>query len=195
MPDARHLATPQRDPATNSGITNATAVVLLGSLFVEGLTIPLLPGSLTLHAALGAALMGPVALKSASTSWRMVNYYLGDRAYLEKGPPPIVLRLLGPAVGLLTWILLLSGVVLMVPAWRSVDSLTLFVHKASFVLWFGAMVIHVLGHLPEVTRYVTRNGERASRRYAWTIALSLLVGVVLAGVVAQWGAWTPGGVG
>ncbi|MBU6496314.1 MAG: hypothetical protein KGR42_07920 [Acidobacteria bacterium] len=195
MSSPRHLATSRRDPATNSGITNATAVLLLLALFAEGLTIPLLPGSVTLHAALGAALMGPVALKSASTAWRMIHYYLGESSYVEKGPPPLVLRLLGPFVGLLTWVVLVSGVVLMVPSWRSVDSLALFVHKASFVLWFGAMAIHVLGHLPEIARYVSRAGERAARRYAWTVALAVLVGIVIAGAVAQWGSWNPGGLG
>ncbi len=195
MPAPRHLAAPPRDPATNSGITNATAVVLLVALFVEGLTIPLLPGSVTLHAALGAALVGPVALKSASTAWRMVHYYLGEKAYVDKGPPPMILRLLGPVLGILTWVLLATGVVLMVPAWRSADSFALFLHKASFVLWFGATTIHVLGHLPEIARFVTRSGERAARRYAWTVALSIFVGVVVAGVPAQWGAWNPGGLG
>ena len=42
--------------------------------------------------------------------------------------------------------------------------LLLTVHTASFVLWFGAMTIHVLGHLGEVFRLAPRDWLRRTRR-------------------------------
>ena len=91
-------------------------------------------------------LIPPVLLKVASTGWRFARYYRGAPAYRRKGPPPLLLRLLGPVVVILTVVLLASGVGLLLvsPSWLP---LLLTVHKASFVLWFGAMTIHVLGHL------------------------------------------------
>ena len=64
--------------------------------------------------------------------------------------------------------------------------LLLKVHKASFVLWFGAMTIHVLGHSGEVFRLAPRDWVRRTRREAtgagtrqWLIAASLVAGVML----------------
>ena len=53
-------------------------------------------------------------LKIGSTGWRFVRYYRGSPAYRRKGPPPVLLRLLGPAVVILTVVLLASGVALVV---------------------------------------------------------------------------------
>ena len=54
----------------------------------------------------------PAVLKIASTGWRFVRYYAGAPAYRRKGPPPVLLRLLGPVVVILTVVLLASGVAL-----------------------------------------------------------------------------------
>jgi hypothetical protein len=57
-----------------------------------------------------------------------------------------VLRLLGPVVVILT--LMLASCVALLLVGRSWLPPLLKVHKASFLLWFGAMTIHVLGHQP-----------------------------------------------
>ena len=59
--------------------------------------------------------------------------------------------MLGPFVIVLTSVLFGSGIALVFAGvrWRS-D--LMFVHKASFVLWFGAMTIHVLSHLGDTAR-------------------------------------------
>ena len=46
----------------------------------------------------GLLLIPPVVLKLASTGYRFVRYYAGARAYREKGPPPLPLRLLAPVL-------------------------------------------------------------------------------------------------
>ena len=149
--------------AANARLTASNAVVLLALLAAEGVTILRVRELLTPHVFIGMVLIPPVLLKVASTGWRFARYYRGAPAYRRKGPPPLLLRLLGPVVVILTVVLLASGVGLLLvgPSWLP---LLLKVHKASFVLWFGAMTIHVLGHLGEVFRLAPRDWLRRTGR-------------------------------
>jgi hypothetical protein len=112
--------------------------------------------------AIGALLVPPALLKTASTGWRVVRYYAGAAPYLTAGPPPLVLRALGPLVVLSTLALLGSGVALVLlgetssrrtllslGTWR-VDWITL--HQASFAVWAVATGLHVLGRLLTMVR-------------------------------------------
>jgi hypothetical protein len=175
--------------------------VLFVLLAAEGITILRIRGLLAAHVFLGMLVIPPVLLKTASTTYRMVRFYRGAPAYRQKGPPALILRLLGPFVVVLTVVVLASGVALLLvgPTWRS--SL-LFVHKVSFVLWFGAMAIHVLGHLADTARLAPQDWVRRTGREVagaglrpWTIASSLAVGILLGllllGRVGPWLASTP----
>jgi len=172
----------------NVRLTAANAAVLLVVLAAEGFTLLGVRQMLTPHVFIGMVLIPPVLLKVGSTCWRFARYYGGAPAYRRKGPPPVLLRLLGPVVVVLTVVLLASGVALLFV--RGSDlSLLLKVHKASFIVWFGAMTIHVLGHLPDVVRIAPRDWARRARRDVggagirqWLIAASLAIGV-LAGVL------------
>ena len=115
----------------------------------------------------------------------------------------MLLRLLGPVVVILTVVLLASGVGLLLVG-HSWLPLLLKVHKASFVLWFGAMTIHVLGHLGEVFRLAPGDWLRRTRRDVtgaaprqWLIAASLVAGCMLGFLllshVGHWLAVRPGG--
>jgi hypothetical protein len=75
-------------------------------------------------------LIPPVPLKIGSTGYRFVRCYRGAPAYRRKGPPPLLLRLLGPVIVILTLVLLASGVALLF-AGRAWSHELLFVHKAS----------------------------------------------------------------
>jgi len=170
---------------SNARLTAATAAALLVLLAAEGITILRVRHLLSAHVFIGMVLVPPVLVKIASTSYRMVCYYMGAPAYRRKGPPPALLRLLGPFVVVLTVVVLASGVALLLagPAWQR--SLLL-LHKASFVLWFGAMTIHVLGHIADTASLAPRDWVRRTRREVsgaglrrWTIASSLAVGVLL----------------
>jgi len=172
--------------AANARLTASNAVVLLVLLAAEGVTILRVRALLTPHVFIGMVLVPPVLLKVASTGWRFTRYYRGAPAYRRKGPPPLLLRLLGPAVVILTMVLLASGVGLLLvgPSWLPL--LLLKVHKASFVLWFGAMTIHVPGHLGEMFRLAPRDWLRRTRRDVtgaaprqWLIAASLVAGCML----------------
>jgi len=177
----------QRDAGveSNSRLTSATAVVLLALLFVEGLTLLGVRQHLNIHVFVGMLVIPPVLVKIGATTWRFARYYSGSPPYRRKGPPPIILRLLGPALVVLTVLLLASGVALTL-APHAGGSQLLFIHKASFVLWFGAMVIHVLGHLSETARLAPLDCARRTRSQIagasarqWLIVASLVLGVVL----------------
>jgi hypothetical protein len=182
--------------AGNERLTAITGAVLLVLFAAEGVTILALHRLLTLHFFLGMLLVGPVALKVATTGYRFVRYYTGAGPYLRKGPPALVMRLLGPLVVITSLAVLATGVALAVAGpgrgqW-------LFLHKASFVLWFGAMTIHVLVYAPRLPRLLAR--EPAGRRAAnvlsgaaarWLLlAASLACGLLLAGLTlhltARW---------
>jgi hypothetical protein len=159
--------------------------VLLVLLAAEGVTVLRMGSLLGLHVFIGMVLVPPVLLKIGSTTWRFVQYYRRAPAYLSKGPPPPLLRLLGPVVVILTVVLLASGIILVVGPHYLRPSL-LFLHKVSFILWFGAMTIHVLGHLLETARLAPLDWTRRARRDVagasarqWALATSLVVGIVL----------------
>ena len=185
--------------AGNERLTALTGMVLLVLLAAEGVTILSVRRLLTLHFFLGMLLIGPVVLKACSTIYRFVRYYTGAAAYRRKGPPAPLLRLLGPVVLLTSVAVIGTGVMLALtgPGGRA----WLLLHKASFVLWFGAMTVHVLAYvwrLPHLARgdLAGRAGRRASevlagRAARWLLlTASVLAGLLLAVLtVHRAGAW------
>jgi hypothetical protein len=170
---------------SNTRLTAGLGALLFVLLAGEGLTVVSVRSLLTAHVVIGMVLIPPVLLKIGSTGWRFVRYYTDSPDYRLKGPPPLLLRVLGPVVVLLTVILLGSGVALVFGShgWRHQ---LLLVHKASFVLWFGAMTIHVLGHVLETARLApldwarrTRSEVQGASARQWAVAASLAGGALL----------------
>ena len=196
-PGSHRARLPALDPVeSNARLTGGVAAVLFGLLAAEGVTILQIRGLLPEHVFIGMLLVPPVLVKTASTGYRFVRYYLGTSAFRRKGPPPALMRLLGPFVVLLTFAVLATGIALLLvgPSLRG-PMLTL--HKASFVLWIVVMTVHVLGHLAETARLAPRDWMRGTRRQVtgagarqWAIAASLVAGVLLGllllGRVAPW---------
>jgi hypothetical protein len=167
----------------NRRLTGSTAAVLLVLLAAEGATLLAIRPLVSVHVFLGMLLVPPVALKVASTGYRFVRYYSGDREYRLAGPPHTLLRLLGPLVVLSTAALFAGGVGLIVlgPSRGGVLGL----HKASFVVWLAAMGAHVLAHILKVPRLAAADWQRHERLpgsafRVWLLAGSLLVGLVVA---------------
>jgi hypothetical protein len=148
----------------NERLTVMTGALLLLLLAAEGFTILRIGRLLTLHFFLGMLLLGPVTLKAGSVMYRFFRYYTGSVPYRRKGPPAPLLRLLGPVVLLLTVCVFGSGVLLAV-AGPSGRQPWLLYHKASFILWFGAMAIHVLAYVSRLPRllYAEARGTALSR--------------------------------
>ncbi|MHB8439415.1 MAG: hypothetical protein ACYDD4_09660 [Acidimicrobiales bacterium] len=169
----------------NARLTASTAAVLLVLLAAEGVTLVGIRQHLSLHIFLGMVLVPPVALKMASTAYRFVRYYAGSPEYRRKGPPPPLLRLLGPFVVALTVLLFASGIALLALHGHWYRRMV-FVHKASFVLWFGAMTVHVLGHVIETGRLGLRDWTRRTRSAVpgaglrqWLLVASVALGIPL----------------
>ena len=145
----------------NERLTVLTGMLLIVLLAILGVTIVFIGQLLWLHLFLGLVLLGPVALKLASTGYRFARYYTSDPAYREKGPPAPVLRGLAPLVVGSTLAVFVTGVALLVLGPGSRNPLDL-LHKASFIAWIAVTALHVIGHLPEVVRLLTT--ARRSRR-------------------------------
>jgi hypothetical protein len=136
----------------NERLTVLTGVLLVVLLIAVGATIVLIGQLLWWHLFLGLVLIGPVVLKVTSTGYRFVRYYAADPPYRRKGPPPTVLRALGPVLVCLTAIVLVTGVALLLLGPSSRGTLLL-VHKVSFICWAVVTGVHILGHLPELVRF------------------------------------------
>jgi hypothetical protein len=163
-----------------------TGGVLLVLLAVEGATIPWLRPLLSVHIFLGMLLLGPVALKLASTGYRFVRYYAGSSDYVRLGPPaPLMRVLVAPVLVLSTVTLFGTGVALLAVPHRG---LLLGLHKASFIVWFAATAIHVLAYtLPAAgeARAELRPGSRGRRLRLLAVGLALGVGFAAAALSYQ----------
>ena len=145
----------------NERLTGLTGLLLIVLLAVLGVTIVQIGRLLWLHLFLGLVLMGPVALKLASTGYRFVRYYTSDPAYRAKGPPAPALRGLAPLVVLSTLAVFATGVALLLLGPASRNPLGE-LHKLTFIAWIAFTALHVIGHLPEIIRLL--GGARQSRR-------------------------------
>jgi hypothetical protein len=176
--------------AGNARLTGFAALLLFILLALEGITILRIHALLALHIFVGMVLVPLALLKTLSTGYRFVRYYIGDDAYVRKGAPPILLRLAGPFVVLLTVAVLGTGIAVAV-AGRGGRLLLL--HKASFILWFGVMTVHVLGHLTETLPLAIADWRRSTRRAVpaaalrvWLVLATLGVGVLLGVATLNW---------
>jgi hypothetical protein len=200
---ARHASAALTGGGTdgNGQITALAGIVLIVLLFVIGITILRIRQLISIHLFVGLLLIGPVALKMASTGYRFVRYYTGDPEYRHKGPPQIILRSIAPAVVLTTILVLASGIILMfrhptdTGPWLSI-------HKVSFIIWIIFTALHVLGHLPGLGRALravpasTRELDAPTGNAGRWIALigALIGGLVLAVVlIPDFHTWTASG--
>jgi hypothetical protein len=171
----------------NARLTGAVGLVLLIALFVEGLTLLEIHQLITLHIFVGLLLIPPTALKVGSTAYRFFRYYTNTPTYLRHGPPPPLLRWSAPLLIIFTGAVLLSGVGLLVVG-PDRPRLLLTAHKASFVIWFALMALHVLGHLKDAVVFsrwdwwprADRARPRGKARRRGLVALSVVAGLALA---------------
>lgn len=196
-------------PAGNARLTAWAGLFLLVAFLVECFTLLSLNAMINIHILLGAFLIPLVLLKTATTGWRIVRYYLGASAYRAAGPPPLVLRVLGPLV-VLTGLAVVGSGLALVPlgdgAFSSLGSVVGFrispltVHQASFIAWLVATGLHVLARTVPAVQ-VAAGGRPHRRRVPGsvgrgvvmlgTLALGAAIGVL---VLHLAGGWTDGSV-
>ena len=162
----------------NEQLTAIVGVLLVLGLAVEGATLLNLRGLMTVHAFVGMLLIPTVALKLASTGWRLARYYLRGEEYVLRGPPHLVLRaVVAPVTVVSTVVLFGTGIILLA---RGQDHGTLVgLHKASFIVWLPATGLHVLTRLQRLLPALRRRLSGTASRVALTGA-AVLAGMALA---------------
>jgi hypothetical protein len=183
-------------PAGNALLTAWTALVLLFLSIGELLTLFDVRGLISWHVALGALLVPPAAMKTASTTWRMASYYLARTPYREAGPPPLLMRLLGPLVVVSTLGLLGTGVLLVLlgegRSHRSLVTLLGFrvdwvtAHQAFFAVWAAAAGLHLLGRVVPALRTTVVRGSGPDHAVpgGWARGLCLVAMMAAAAALA-----------
>lgn len=184
----------------NEQLTSITGSLLILLLAALGVTIIRIGQLIWLHLFLGLLLIGPVALKMASTGYRFMRYYTHEVVYRKKGPPPAILRMIAPVVVLTTVLVLVTGVILLAvgPAHRGNWVL---IHKVVFIVWIAFTALHVLGHLPGLGMSLrsAATPPRADGVPGWGGRWLALVGALVAGLVLavvlipDFAAWTASG--
>lgn len=202
QPRGRHSARTE----ANSRLTSAAGLVLVVLLAVQGVTILRIHRLLTAHIVLGLILIGPLVVKLGSTGWRFFRYYTGDADYERAGPPRPLLRVLAPLVVLTTLVVFASGIVLLIVR-PGRGSSWLLIHKASFILWFGVMTVHVLAYVGQAAQRTFADlagrgpakvlATRRSRHIILGVSLiaGLVLGVAGRGWAHSWAAWFGSGQG
>jgi hypothetical protein len=134
------------------------------------------------HVFIGMLLIPVVVLKLGSTGYRMVSYYRGRRAYVEKGPPhPLMRYFVAPATVVTTLLLFATGVALVVAG--SHGGLLKLAHQASFFVWLGAMGLHVLGHVLKLPAVLARDWTSSRPAPGRRQRLLLVAGALAGGIV------------
>jgi hypothetical protein len=195
----RRLSLTGGGPEGNEQLTADVSVVLLVALAVLGLTILRIRQLISVHLFVGLLLLGPVALKMASTGYRFTRYYTRNVSYREKGPPEPLLRVIAPVVVGTTVTVFVSGILLLFLGPRHRGP-WVSIHKVSFIVWLVFTGVHVLGHVsrlpgqlratdPDARALSSASPGGAGRLIA--VAGTLVAGLVLALVLLpQSGLWT-----
>ncbi len=190
-------------PAGNARLTAWTGLLLLAFSLVECVTLLSVRGLITVHLLIGAVLIPLMALKTITTGWRIARYYSGSAAYRQAGPPPLLLRILGPLVVLSGVAVLGTGLALIalgratftpivtVAGFR-VDALTL--HQGAFIVWLAATGLHVLVRtVPALQLTVATRPHPAVAGapgrlgvLVFTILVSVAVGVLVLHLSSDW---------
>jgi hypothetical protein len=157
----RHREDPVRPrtggPAGNAVLTAWLGLVFLILLGAELITLLDVNGLISWHIVLGCLLVAVALGKTGSVAWRIVRYYAGQRDYVQAGPPPLLLRWLGPLVVVSSLGVLGTGLalialgpqashrVLFSALGQRVDATTL--HQAMFIVFAVAVGLHVVARL------------------------------------------------
>ncbi len=170
----------------NERLTALASGALLALLVVVLATTPRLGPLILVHVFVGVLLVGPLAVKLASTGYRFLRYYSGTPAYVRRGPPRRGLRWIAPALVVMTLVLVVTGIALLV---TGPDDPGPFVglHNLSFVVWLPLAAVHVFGHLRGLAQVIAdewRDRRSPPARPGRVVRLDLTAGALLFGAIA-----------
>jgi len=170
----------------NERLTALVSLVLLVLIIVELVTSAFLRLWLAAHTVVRVLLVGTLLAKMGSTGWRFLRYYTRVPAYVRRGPPPLVLRVLGPVLLVTTLVMVGSGIGLIVTGPLQPFLLT---HVFSALVWLPLIAVHSLAHLQQVPRSIAsdwspRHGSRFPVGRGLRLGTNL--GALLLGVIGAW---------
>lgn len=188
------IVAPSGGPAGNAKLTAWLGLGLLLLFLVEGVTLLSLHSMLGVHIFVGAVLVPLLIAKTLTTGWRIVRYYLRRSEYVEAGPPPLLLRLLGPLVVLTGLAVLGTGLALIATgpatAFDPIFSVAghglspLNLHKVAFVLWLVFTTIHALTRLIPAAQLVVGATPARARVPGRVLRTAVLLAIVVPASVA-----------
>src|SRR3954454_5029801 len=173
-PRRNAVTSPSGGPAGNAVLVAWTGLLLLVLIAAELITLLDVRGLIDWHVGIGVLLIPVALLKTISTGWRILRYYTGHEPYRTAGPPPTLLRVLGPLVIASTLGLLASGIVLITVGERRsrqtlfaalgqrVDLVT--VHQALFFAFAVLTGLHLLARI--VPALLVTRGRAGGRTVA-----------------------------
>jgi hypothetical protein len=192
-------------PAGNARLTAWLGLILLVVFLAEGVTLISVGHLITAHILIGALLVPLVVAKTATTGWRIARYYQGSPEYRSAGPPPLLLRVLGPLVVLTGVAVVGSGLALIALGSTTFSTIVqvagfrinaLTIHQASFIAWLVATALHVIGRTIPAAQVGLGAGPHGQgipgdRARLAAVAVTILIGVAVALVVVHLsGDWT-----
>jgi hypothetical protein len=192
-------------PAGNARLTAWTGAVLFVLFIAELITVIDVHQLISWHLVIGTLLVPPALLKTGSTGWRIAGYYAGRRPYRDAGPPPMLLRILGPLVVAGTLGVLGTGLLLILlgpdVSRRTVLSALgqrldwVGVHQATFVVWAVVTGLHTLARLVPAIRLTVAPAPAGTpvpgrvRRF-WALVVTVGIAAVAAALVwSAAGSW------
>jgi hypothetical protein len=188
-------------PAGNARLTAWTGAVLLVLFIAELLTLIDVRQLISWHLIIGTLLVPPALLKTGTTGWRIVGYYTGRRPYRDAGPPPMLLRILGPLVVAGTLAVLGTGLLLILLGpdasrrplldilGQRLDWVS--IHQATFVVWAVVTGLHTLARLVPAIRLTVapaQSGAPVPGRVRRVTALIATVSIAAVGAALVWSA-------
>ena len=194
-------------PAGNARLTAWTGALLLVLIIAELITLLDVTGLIGWHVGIGIVMVALALMKSASTGWRIMRYYTGQASYVRAGPPPTLLRLLGPLVIFTTLGVLGSGLALIAigeeQSQRSMFTLLgqrispITIHQVFFILFAVFTGLHLIARfVPAVflmsgrTRQVEpASGVPGGRSRAVTLIAALLASALAVALVLPVHGW------
>ena len=168
----------------NERLTALVSLVLVVVIIVELVTSAFLRIWLPAHTVVGVLLVGPLLVKIGSTGWRFLRYYTRAPAYVRRGPPPLVLRVLAPVLLVTTLVMVGSGIGLVV---TGPTQPFLLAHVFSALVWLPLIAVHSLAHWSQVPRRLAddwskRRGPRS--QVGRGLRLGVNLSALLLGVIA-----------
>lgn len=186
--------------AGNERLTALTGAVLLVLVLVELVTAVSLRTLLSTHVFVGVLLAGPLAVKLGSTFYRFLRYYTGSPAFVRRGPPRLVLRVLAPLLIVTTLVVVGSGIGLVVTGPTQAGAL-LPLHGFSVLVWLPLIAIHVFAYIWRSLRLVADDWSKPSAGQApgrglrlggnlSVLMLGAIAAILLLPSAAPWVAWS-----